>query len=267
MPYHSNSVTAVIPAFNEAESIGAVVSGLRGLEYAGLKVVDHIVVCDNASDDGTAAIAQKAGALTCSEFRQGYGFACLRALEFIHCSAHIHTDIIIFVDGDYSAVSSDLPALLDNIIAGSDLVVGSRVHSLQEKGALGAHQQMGNVVASALIRWIWGVNVTDLGPLRAMRYRSLRLLNMQDQRFGWTVEMQVKAIQANMQYSEVPVSTRKRLGKSKISGTVRGTVGAFFGIFGKIARLYFAQPKFKLRVHQARRALPKAINKPHPPPL
>jgi len=267
MSYKSQNIAVIIPAYNEAKSIADVVTGLRALEDDGAALVDVIVVCDNASTDGTGRLAADAGALVCNEFRQGYGFACLRALDRLSHLPEPKPDIVVFVDGDCSVKPEELPMMLDRIIEGNDLVVGSRTAELQEQHALGPHQQIGNDVASGLIRFIWGVNVTDLGPFRAMKYRSLRLLNMQDQRFGWTVEMQVKAIQANMRYAEVPVSTRKRVGKSKISGTVRGTVGAFFGIFGKVFQLYLQQARFQLRVRRARAILNEQLGKPHNPPL
>ncbi len=269
MSYKSQNIAVVIPAFNEAKSIAAVVDGLLSLSDQGQAVVDNVVVCDNGSNDGTGQIAAQVGAEVCSEFRRGYGFACLRALDRL--SRMPEPDIVVFVDGDSSVDAAELPMLLDKIVEGNDLVVGSRTAELQEREALGPHQQIGNNVASALIRFIWGVNVTDLGPFRAMKYRSLKLLKMQDQRFGWTVEMQVKAIQAKLRYAEVPVTTRKRVGKSKISGTLRGTIGAFFGIFGKVGQLYLQQARFQLRVRceQAilKDALRDPLNKPHNPPL
>jgi len=267
MSYQSKNIAVVIPAFNESKSIADVVTGLRSLQGDQGAVVDSIVVCDNASTDGTGALAAEAGAIVCNEFRQGYGFACLRALDRLSRLPAPEPDIVVFVDGDCSVKPDELPILLDKIIEGNDLVVGSRTAELQEKHALGPHQQVGNDVASALIRWIWKVNVSDLGPFRAMKYRSLKLLRMQDQRFGWTVEMQVKAIQAGMRYAEVAVSTRKRVGKSKISGTLRGTLGAFFGIFGKVFQLYFQQARFQLRVRRAQALLSESMNKPHNPPL
>ena len=267
MSYKSQKIAVVIPAFNEAKSIGQVVEGLRALDYDDAPLVDVVVVCDNASTDGTGQIAAQAGAEVCDEFRQGYGFACLRALDRLNRLPDLDPDIVVFVDGDSSVNPAEVPMMLDQVIAGNDLVVGSRITDLQEQDALGPHQKIGNDVASALIRWIWGVNVTDLGPFRAMRYSSLKLLNMQDQRFGWTVEMQVKAIQAKFRYAEVPVTTRKRIGKSKISGTLKGTVGAFFGIFGKVFHLYLRQARFQVRVRRMQAILKEPLNTQHNPPL
>lgn len=267
MPYKSNQVAVVIPAHNEAKSIADVVTGLRSLSLDNQYLVDKIIVCDNASSDGTGEIAQQSGATTCTEFRKGYGFACQRALDHLRHISSVKPDIVVFVDGDSSVDPKELIPMLDKVLDDHDLVVGNRVNELQEADALGAHQRMGNRVASALIRWIWRVQVNDLGPFRAIRYQSLQLLNMQDQRFGWTVEMQVKAIQADLRYAEVAVSTKKRVGKSKISGTVRGTIGAFFGIFGKIASLYLHQARFQLRVKRERKVAENRFNEPHHPPL
>ncbi len=265
MPYKSQNVTAIIPAFNEAKSIAGVVTGLLALIEDDQPVVDRVIVCDNASTDGTGNLARRAGATVCSEFRQGYGFACLRALETLE--RQNESDIVVFVDGDLSVKPEELTGLLDGILVGNDLVVGTRVSRLQEQHALGFHQRVGNHLASGLVRWLWGVNVSDLGPFRAIKYKSLRLLAMEDRRFGWTVEMQVKAIQANMRYLEIPVSTKRRVGKSKISGTIRGTFGAFFGIFGKVAQLYLCEAKFQVRVRRARILLNDPLQKPHNPPL
>lgn len=247
MSYHHQTVAVIIPAFNESLSIAAVVSGLKALrapQDKQLALVDNIVVCNNASTDDTAKLASEAGAAVFDEFRKGYGFACLRGIEGLQGLGSRAPDIVVFVDGDQSVAVDELVLLLDQIAAGNDLVVGSRVTHLQQSAALVPHQQIGNTIASALIRLLWRVPVSDLGPFRAISYRALRRLNMQDQRFGWTVEMQVKAIQAGMSYAEVPVSSLKRLGKSKISGTVRGTIGAAIGIFSTIFKLYFRESRF-----------------------
>ena len=151
---------------------------------------------------------------------------------------------MIFVDGDSSVEPSELILLIEQLAKGVDLVVGSRVNDRLEKGALSPHQRIGNEMASLLIRKIWKQKVTDLGPFRAMQYSSLQAINMQDVAFGWTVEMQVKVIQAGLAYKEVMVSTRRRVGKSKISGTVSGTIGAAVGIFSKIFLLYWQQKEF-----------------------
>ncbi len=254
MSYKSHTVAVIIPAHNEEQAIGVVVKDLVDLQCptSQQRLVDQVIVCDNASTDATAITAQKAGAIVCQEFRKGYGFACLRGIDKLQYSNQAPPELVVFVDGDNSADVNELPAMLDKLIQGNDLVVGARDVHLQENHALSPHQQFGNWLASALIRFIWREKVTDLGPFRAIRYRTLRLIEMRDQRFGWTVEMQVKVIQAGMRYTEVPVTTKQRIGVSKISGTVKGTIGAAVGIFGKIFTLFVLQPRFLFRLRQAR---------------
>ncbi len=247
MSYHQHSIAVIIPAFNEAQSIAKVVSELKNLrapQNQQLALVDDIIVCNNGSTDNTAQLARDAGAVVFDEFRQGYGFACLRGIQALQRPNQSAPDIVVFVDGDHSVVAKELLLLLAAIDKGNDLVVGSRAEHLQQEAALGAHQQFGNHLASGLIRLLWNEPVTDLGPFRAISYSALRRLRMQDQRFGWTVEMQVKAIQAGMNYAEVPVSSLRRMGKSKISGTVRGTIGAAVGIFSMVFKLYWQESRF-----------------------
>jgi len=246
MAYKKHSVSVIIPVHNEELSIGRVVADLKTLSCLTTKqpLVDEIIVCDNASTDRSAEEALAAGATVVSETTLGYGVACLKAMSELSRNKILAPDLVVFVDGDYSVKSSELPLLLDALIDGHDLVVGDRVPRLQEAAALSPHQRFGNYLASTLIRFIWGKSVNDLGPFRAMKYTSLMQLDMQDQRFGWTVEMQVKAIQAKMAYCELPVTTLRRIGKSKISGTVKGTIGAAIGIFGKIFTLYMAEEAY-----------------------
>lgn len=247
MPYHQKKVVVIIPAFNESPSIAQVVSDLRDLsapEDSRVALIDEIIVCNNGSTDDTADKAKLAGAFVCSEFRRGYGYACLRGMKMLQHLGRTKPDYVVFVDGDHSVNVEELPRLLSQLISGNDLVVGSRITKLQEAGALSPHQQFGNWLASWLINKIWRQPVTDLGPFRAIRYDALLQLDMRDKHFGWTVEMQVKAIQAGMRYREVAVTTRRRIGVSKISGTVKGTVGAAFGIFGMVLRLYWRESRF-----------------------
>lgn len=237
--YKNLTVAVIIPAFNERPSIEVVISEIKALNNSdGSNLVDDIVVCDNDSDDGTGEVAEATGARVIRESQRGYGNACLAAI-----SALEQPDVVLFVDADHSVVATELPDLLDEIVAGNDLVIGTRVADKQENNALTLPQKMGNLMASRLIRLLWGEPVTDLGPFRAISYDKLIELEMQDQRFGWTVEMQVKAIQAGMQIREVPVSTLKRIGHSKISGTVSGVIGAATGIFGTIFKLRLQQKK------------------------
>jgi len=246
MSYKKHHVSVVIPAHNEAQCIGQVVEGFKNLRNeVGDGLIDDIVVCSNGSTDNTSELARNAGARVVQEFRLGYGFACLRGLSAIRGVDSTTTpDIVVFADGDHSVAAAETINLLDSIIAGNDLVVGNRETHLQERQALSAHQRFGNNLASALIRLIWNQPISDLGPFRAIRYSKLLQLDMRDERFGWTVEMQVKAIQAGMKYAEVPVTTLRRVGKSKISGTIKGTIGAAVGIFGKIFELYVKQATF-----------------------
>ncbi len=237
--YKTFTVAVIIPAFNERDSIECVVAEIKALTATdGSPLVDDIVVCDNDSNDGTGEIARTAGARVIHEPRRGYGSACLAAISSLE-----KPDIVVFVDGDHSVVVTEMPELLSVIVAGNDLVIGSRVADKQESSALTLPQKVGNVMASSLIRLLWGEPVTDLGPFRAIRYPALLALNMQDQRYGWTVEMQVKAIQAKMRITEVPVSTLRRIGVSKISGTFKGVIGAATGIFGTIFKLWLQQKK------------------------
>lgn len=235
--YKNQTVAVVIPAFNEAASIEMVISELRALRSADDQtLVDDVVVCDNASTDGTGQIAGQSGARVVFEPRAGYGAACLAAISQLN-----DPDIVVFVDADHSVSVIEMPSLLDEIVAGYDLVIGSRVSHKREQDALTLPQRIGNTLASALIRLLWASPVTDLGPFRAIRYSSLNWLNMQDREYGWTVEMQVKAIQLGMCITEIPVSSLKRIGYSKISGTVRGVIGAATGIFSMIFRLWIKE--------------------------
>ena len=247
MSYYRQRVAVIIPAFNEALSIKSVVDELRTLRAPqdnDLPLIDDLIVVNNGSTDGTADIAKKAGANVFSEFRQGYGYACLRGIEQLNRPGQRAPDMVVFVDGDHSVDANQLTLLLEALSEGNDLVVGSRVEHLQEAQAMGPHQQLGNDLASGLIRLLWNEPITDLGPFRAIRYSALKQLDMQDQRFGWTVEMQVKAIQAGMSYQEVPVRSLRRIGASKISGTVSGTIGAAIGIFSMVFKLYWREAKF-----------------------
>lgn len=247
MSYNRKRVAVIIPAHNEAPSIGQVVSevlALRSPDKPNEQLIDDLIVCDNGSTDRTAAIASNEGATVVKEFRLGYGFACLRAMEKLNQRDQRKPDYVVFIDGDHSVNAAEVSKLLDELLVGADLVVGNRSADLQEKQALSPHQRFGNTLASLLIQFIWKKDVTDLGPFRAIRYDSLVRLDMQDQRFGWTVEMQVKALQASLTYKEVSVSTRRRIGVSKISGTISGTIGAAIGIFGKVFELYWHEPKF-----------------------
>lgn len=193
-----------------------------------------MVVCDNGSKDCTADLADAAGARVVREEIRGYGAACLAGLRALRKKP----DIVLFVDADQSAVPEQTFRLLGEIIAGADLVIGARALGIMEPGAMTWLQRIGNRFFTWLIRRLWKVSVSDLGPYRAIRYPALQRLAMADQSYGWTVEMQIKAIQQGLTIIEVPVDTLKRIGHSKVSGTVRGVIGAAVGIFGKIVSLW-----------------------------
>ncbi len=237
--YEGTTVGVVIPARDEAGNIGTVVGGLLELrEDGGGRIVDDLVVCDNGSTDGTAARAREAGARVVVEKIPGYGRACLAAIAALR-----PVDVILFVDGDRSCREQQARDLLRAIATGADLVIGSRVLGQVERGALSLPQIAGNRVASVLIRLLWGRQVTDLGPFRAIRTVALHALDMRDTAYGWTVEMQIKAIRKHLRVVEVPVdSLRRRSGRSKVGGTVRGVIGASIGILYSISRLYCRRP-------------------------
>lgn len=232
--YKGLSVGVVIPACNEEDNIGPVVSALLDLRTdVGSRVIDDVVVCDNGSTDATAAHAREAGARVVVEETPGYGRACLTAIAVLH-----PVDVVLFVDGDQSFEIRQALDLLAAIAAGADLAIGSRALGHMETDAMSMPQIVGNRVASLLIRLLWGQVITDLGPFRAIRADALQRLDMRDIAYGWTVEMQVKAIQLNMRLVEKPVNTRRRrFGISKVGGTLKGVIGASIGILGMIAKL------------------------------
>ena len=252
---HKNlTVGAVIPAHNEADNIGAVVTALLDLRTeAGHRVIDDLVVCDNASTDETAVRAREAGARVADEPSRGYGIACQKAI-----SALQPVDVVLFVDGDQVFDAGQSLDLLTAIADGADLAIGSRVLGRMEPGALSLPQIAGNRVASRLVHLLWGHRITDLGPFRAIRADALRRLDMRDTAYGWTVEMQVKAIQSKMRLVETPVDTRRRRsGKSKVGGTVRGVIGASAGILSMIFRLWIGHAmllsKERVRIDREKR--------------
>ncbi len=232
--YEGLTVGVVIPARDEAGNVGGVVGGLLGLGAdTGGRIVDDLVVCDNGSTDATANRAREAGARVVVERIPGYGRACLTAIAVLR-----PVDVVLFVDGDRSCEVGQARDLLRAVADGADLVIGSRVPGRREPGALSLPQIAGNRVASLLIRLLWKAKVNDLGPFRAIRADALRRLDMRDTAYGWTVEMQIKAIQRRLRVVEVPVdSLRRRFGRSKVGGTVRGVMGAGAGILGTIFRL------------------------------
>jgi glycosyltransferase involved in cell wall biosynthesis len=231
------TVDCVIPALNEATSIG------RVLEQIPRPLVRRTVVSDNGSSDGTANVARAHGALVVSEPERGYGAACLRGLMALESDP---PDVVLFLDGDLSDDPSEAERLVEPIRSGrADLVVGSRTRGVREPGALTPQARFGNWLATRLIRSLYGVRYTDLGPFRAIRWDSLRRLGMRDRAFGWTVEMQVKAARRGIRAEETPVRYRRRIGRSKISGTVSGSVRAGVAILGLIAAEAFQRRRLE----------------------
>jgi glycosyltransferase involved in cell wall biosynthesis len=220
-----HKIGVVIPALNEARAIGSVIGAIPDW-------VDRIVVADNGSTDDTGAVAAAAGAVVVREEEAGYGAACLRGIREV-----ADMDVVVFVDGDFSDHPEDMADLADPIIAGTaDMVIGSRSLGDRERGSLTPQQIFGNWLATRLIRLIWGARYTDLGPFRAIRRTSLARLGMADRNYGWTVEMQIRAAEAGLATAEVPVRYRRRIGVSKVSGTIKGTVMAGTKILLIIAR-------------------------------
>ena len=223
-------VVVIIPAFNEENSVQKVV---RDIPKA---LVSEIVVVNNNSSDATSENASAAGATVLSENRQGYGFACLKGIEYVS-RQNPTPDIVVFVDADYSDHPEEMPKLVAPIVEqGYDLVIGSRALGNRERGAMLPQQIFGNWLATTLMRWLYGTQFTDLGPFRAIRFDKLMAIGMKDQTYGWTVEMQLKAAKLQLQCCEVPVTYRKRIGVSKVSGTVKGTVMAAYKIITTIFR-------------------------------
>jgi glycosyltransferase involved in cell wall biosynthesis len=228
-------IGAIIPARDEALAIADVVQDLSALTHPAYgQIVDCIVVCDNGSRDDTAMLARAAGAVVVHEASAGYGRACLAAMRALP-----EVDVIVFVDGDCSIVCQQLERLLLAIVEGADLALGARHIGHIESGAMTLPQRFGTRLAVSLIRALWRAPFGDLGPFRAIRSNCYHALQMQDQRYGWTIEMQVKAFLQGWHCVERSVDTKRRRGRSKISGTVRGVIGAGLGMFGMIAKLWW----------------------------
>ena len=223
-------VVVIIPAINEEESLPKVIKDIPNY-------VDETIVVDNGSTDKTIAVAKQAGATVLKESERGYGAACLKAIDYIKDK---YFDIIVFLDGDYSDFPEEMDLLLKPIIEENyEVVIGSRILGKREKGAMLPQAIFGNWLASFLIKLFWGYSFTDLGPFRAIKYSSFLKLNMVDRNYGWTVELQIKAAKQKMMCKEVPVSYRKRIGKSKVTGTINGTAKASVKILYLIFRSYF----------------------------
>jgi len=220
-------IKVIIPAFNEEQSIGKVIADIPS-------VVNEIVVANNASTDSTAKVAAEAGATVVDQPIPGYGNACLKGIEYV-ASQEVKPDIIVFIDGDYSDYPEQLTEVIAPIVANeADMVIGSRALGDRASGSMTFPQVFGNWLATTLMKWIYGAKFTDLGPFRAIQWESLVALQMKDKTYGWTVEMQVKAAKQKLRFTEVPVNYKKRIGVSKVSGTVKGTILAGYKILWTI---------------------------------
>lgn len=224
----SRNIYVIIPAYNEEKSISKVINDIPK------SLVKEIIVSNNNSKDNTALEAQKAGAIVVNELEPGYGNACLKGIEYLKNKAK-PKDIIVFIDGDYSDYPDELMKIVEPILNNkANLVIGSRALGIKEKGAMTMPQIFGNWLATHLISLFYKVNFTDLGPFRAISWGDLMLINMQDKTYGWTVEMQVKAAKLKLKCTEVPVQYRRRIGVSKISGTLKGVILAGYKIIWTI---------------------------------
>jgi len=228
-------VHVIIPALNEAEAIASVLHDIP------TSLVQEIIVVDNGSTDNTAAIAQQAGATVLSQPNRGYGNACLKGMAYIQQKPlHEQPEIVVFLDADYSDDPTEMPQILAPIVQDNyDMVIGSRAIGERQRGAMTIPQLFGNWLATRLLKGLYNISFTDLGPFRAIKWQKLLALNMVDKNFGWTVEMQAKAAKAQLRCTEIPVKYRRRGGgKSKVSGTIKGTFLAGYKILYTIWKCY-----------------------------
>lgn len=225
-------IKVIIPAYNEAESIGKVIKQIPGY-------VNEIIVVNNNSTDETAKNAKQSGAIVLTELSSGYGNACLKGINYIKQQVK-KPDIIVFLDGDFSDYPEELTKIIAPIIDRDvDFVLGARVKNLREKGAMQPQQIFGNWLATFLMRLFYKSKFTDLGPFRAIKYETLQSLKMQDPTYGWTVEMQLKILKQKYIYREIPVKYRNRIGVSKVSGTLKGSIFAGIKILTWILKYSF----------------------------
>ena len=224
-------IVVVIPAHNEEKSIGLVIKDIPK------NVVSNTIVVSNNSTDKTVEVASEAGAIVLTEDRKGYGWACLKGITK---AKELGAEIIVFLDGDYSDYPEEIPLVVAPIIEQDmDMVIGSRALGESEKGSMTPQQVFGNWLATRMIRIFYCAKFTDLGPFRAIKMESLEKLKMADKTYGWTIEMQIKAVKRKMRFCEVPVNYKKRIGISKVSGTVKGTVLAGIKIIFAVFKYRF----------------------------
>jgi len=227
-------IKVIIPAFNEEKSIVKVIAEIPDF-------VEEVVVVNNNSTDQTAQVAANAGATVLKEKSKGYGYACLKGIDYLSQEQN-KPDILVFLDGDYSDYPQELTKVIQPILEDkADFVVGARVKVLRERGSLTPQQVFGNWLACFLMKLLYRSNFTDLGPFRAIRWETLEKLKMRDKTYGWTVEMQLKVLRQKITYQEVSVSYKKRIGVSKVSGTVKGTIFAGMKIIGWIFKHYLSK--------------------------
>lgn len=229
---NKQAITVIIPAYNEQDSIANVINDIP-------TIVDEVIVVSNNSTDNTELNANNAGATVLTENRKGYGYACLKGMEYV-AKQENKPDIIVFLDGDYSDYPEQLTEIVSPIINNNlDFVIGSRVKELREQGSMTPQQIFGNWLATTLMKLFFNAKFTDLGPFRAIKYNKLLDLKMEDKTYGWTVEMQLKALKQQLSYTEIPVKYRNRIGVSKVSGTVKGSILAGVKILGWIFKYSF----------------------------
>jgi GT2 family glycosyltransferase len=222
-------IDVLIPAYNEEGSIGKVIRDIP-------KLVRHVIVVNNNSKDNSRLVAEKAGAIVLDEPIMGYGKACLTGMSYIE-RLDVEPEILVFLDGDYSDYPEQLLNIIDPILKKDyDMVIGSRAMGTRESGSMTFPQVFGNWLATSLMKVIYKTDYSDLGPFRAIKWEKLKALGMVDQNYGWTIEMQIKAAKAGLKTTEVPVNYRKRIGVSKVSGTIKGVIGAGWKILWTIGR-------------------------------
>lgn len=232
MSQHPAIIKVIIPAFNEEASIGKVIAEIPDF-------VSEVIVVSNRSTDQTEQVARSAGATVLSEPRKGYGYACLKGMEYIAAQPE-KPEIVVFLDGDYSDYPEEMTQIVAPILEKNiDFVIGARVKRFRESGSMTFPQIFGNWLATFLMRLFFSSRFTDLGPFRAIKYEKLLALKMEDKTYGWTVEMQLKALKKKYTYTEVPVRYKNRIGTSKVSGTVKGAVMAGIKILGWIFKYSF----------------------------